>query len=202
MQQTIKNKADEGQKAISKRLGEVIKLGIDVHLKKYVVVRQIDGAMPQPAQTFTPEKFLEWVSKQLGLAGEVHSCYEAGPFGYVLHRKLTELGIKNVVVRPQNWDEMGKGVKTDKTDALALVQRLDMYVRGNRRALAVVYVPSLEEELDRSETRQREQLRKKRQEIEAQGRTMLLHYGYAVKGRWWMTKRWEQLSRELPEALT
>ncbi len=121
-----------------------IKLGIDVHADSYRVVRQIDGATPQPAQKFTPERFLEWAFKQLTLAEKVYSCYEAGPFGYGLHRKLKDLGIENVVVRPQNWDELGKGVKTDKTDALALVQRLDRYVSGNTKAFAVVSAPTLD----------------------------------------------------------
>src|SRR4026207_265374 len=89
-----------------------IKLGIDVHADSYRVVRQIDHATPQPAQKFTPKDFLVWAAKQLELAEEVYSCYEAGPFGYGLHRALEKLGIKNVVVRPQNWDELSKGVKT------------------------------------------------------------------------------------------
>src|SRR5271156_6339295 len=90
-----------------------IKLGIDVHADSYRVVRQIDNATPQPAQKFTPEGFLVWVAKQIALAQEVHSCYEAGPFGYSLHRQLLEMGARNVVVRPQNWDELGRKVKTD-----------------------------------------------------------------------------------------
>ena len=86
---------------------KLIKLGIDVHADSYRVVRQIDNATPQPAQKFTPAGFLVWVAKQLALAEEVHSCYEAGPFGYSLHRQLLEMGVQNVVVRPQNWDELG-----------------------------------------------------------------------------------------------
>ena len=39
---------------------QVIKLGIDVHLDRYVVVRQIDGGAPQPPQRFSPSQFLEW----------------------------------------------------------------------------------------------------------------------------------------------
>src|SRR5215471_1254429 len=96
-----------------------IKLGIDVHADSYRVVRQLASASPQPAQKLTPTEFLRFAHKQLALAQEVHSCYEAGPFGYVLHRALLKMGIHNVVVRPQNWDELGRGVKTDRTDALA-----------------------------------------------------------------------------------
>ncbi|HVU99789.1 MAG TPA: hypothetical protein VHH88_00410, partial [Verrucomicrobiae bacterium] len=100
----------------------------------------MDHATPQPAQKFTPKEFLAWAKKQLTLAETVHSCYEACPFGYGLHRALTAMGIQNVVVRPQDWDELHKGVKTGKTDALALVLRLDRYVQGNVKALAVICV--------------------------------------------------------------
>jgi hypothetical protein len=96
---------------------QVIKLGIDVHLDRYVVVRQIDGGAPQPPQRFSPTQFLEWAKKQTALARQVYCCYEAGPFGYRLHRKLKDLGITNYVIRPRDWDEYGKKVKTDKRDA-------------------------------------------------------------------------------------
>jgi hypothetical protein len=56
---------------------QAIKLGIDVHLDRYVVVRQLDGGVPQPAQRFSPAQFLEWVQKQLAQADQVYSCYEA-----------------------------------------------------------------------------------------------------------------------------
>lgn len=167
-----------------------IKLGIDVHADSYRVVRQVDEATPQPAQKFTPQGFLVWVQKQLAQAEAVYSCYEAGPFGYGLHRALSALGIRNVVVRPQNWDELGRGVKTDKTDALALVQRLDRYVRGNRKALAVIRVPTEGEEAVRAQSRQREQLRQHRQRLEAQGRSLLLYQGQRVRGRWWSARVW------------
>jgi len=178
-----------------------IKLGIDVHADSYRVVRQVDNATPQPAQKFTPEAFLLWVKKQLALAEEVHSCYEAGPLGYGLHRQLHAMGIHNLVIRPQNWDELGRGVKTDKTDALALVQRLDRYVQGNNKALAVVRVPTPEQELARSQSRQREQLMSHRLRLEAQGRSLLLFNSVRVKGRWWQDRQWEQLQGQLKKEL-
>ena len=178
-----------------------IKLGLDVHADSYRVVRQIDDATPQPAQKFTPTGFLVWVQKQLDQAEEVHTCYEAGPFGYGLHRALLQMGIHNVVVRPQNWDELGRGVKTDKTDALALVQRLDRYVQGNRHALAIVHVPTPEQELARAQSRQREQLLSHRLRLEAQGRSLLLFNGVRIKGRWWQNQLWNPLSARLPAAL-
>jgi transposase len=175
---------------------------VDVHADSYRVVRQIDSSTPQPAQKMTPEKFLEFAARQLALAHEVHSCYEAGPFGYSLHRKLVALGICNVVVRPQNWDELHKGVKTDKTDALALVQRLDRYVQGNRRALAVITVPTPQAEQARAQSRHREQLQKDRQVHEAQGRSLLLYQGRRVSGPWWKERAWESLQATLPAWLS
>jgi len=174
------------------RSHRVIKLGIDVHLDRYVVVRQIDGGAPQPPQRFSPGAFLEWAKKQTELADQVYSCYEAGPFGYSLHRKLTELKIINYVVRPRDWDEYGQKVKTDKRDAKQLVLNLDRYVAGNKEAFCVVRVPSPAEEQARSRSRQRESLQKEKQRLAAQGRSDALYYGARLEGEWWVEARWKE----------
>ena len=96
---------------------ESIKLGIDAHAKWYYVVRQLDGATPQPLQKMDFEGLLHFVARQKRMAREVHTCYEAGAFGYHLHHQLTTLGVTNYVVQPQDWDERGKGVKNDRIDA-------------------------------------------------------------------------------------
>jgi len=170
-----------------------IKLGVDVHLDRYVVVRQIDGGAPQPPQRFSPAQFLEWAKKQTDLAEQVYSCYEAGPFGYSLHRKLAALGITNYVVRPRDWDEYGKQVKTDKRDAQALVLHLDRYVAGNRDAFCVVRVPTEAQEQARSRSRQRESLQKEKLRLAAQGRSDALYYGYRLEGEWWVQGIWQEL---------
>ncbi|MDB6030269.1 MAG: Transposase family protein [Verrucomicrobiales bacterium] len=178
-----------------------IKLGIDVHADSYRVVRQIDNATPQPAQKFTPKDFLLWAKKQLEQAEAVYSCYEAGPMGYSLHRALEAMGIHNVVVRPVDLDELHKGVKTDNTDARALVLRLDRYVQGNRNALAIVKVPTPAQELARSQSRQREQLLSHCLRLEAQGRSLLLFNGVRLKGRWWQPAQWNRLEVQLAAPL-
>lgn len=200
MKNTNTNTHSKNQSQIAPK-AKTIKLGIDVHADSYRVVRQVDHATPQPAQKFSPQQFLEWVKKQLELAESVHSCYEAGPFGYGLHRQLEAMGVHNIVIRPQDWDELHKGVKTDKTDALALVQRLSRYVDGNLKELAVVRVPTPEQELARSQSRQREQLMSHRLRLEAQGRSLLLYYGVRFKGRWWQDRKWERLKTQLGEEL-
>ena len=179
----------------------LIKLGVDVHWKQYVVVRQIDGQSPQPPQKFSPEGFIAWVAKQVKQADEVHCCYEAGPFGFVLHRQLEELGVKNLVVRPRNWDEYGKKVKTDRRDASALVSCLDRYLAGNREALTVIRVPTKQEEQSRSATRQRAQLQAERERLTAQGLSAARYYGHDLPPEWWRAKKFAALREELPEFL-
>ena len=173
---------------------QAIKLGIDVHLERYVVVRQLDGGAPQPAQHFSPAEFLQWVKKQTELAHQVYSCYEAGPFGYGLHRKLAALGVTNYVVRPRDWDEYGKKVKTDKRDAKELVLNLDRYLSGNTDAFCVVRVPSETEEQARSRSRQREALQKEKQRLAAQGRSHALYYDAPLEGAWWTEALWKELA--------
>lgn len=175
-----------------------IKLGVDVHADRMVVVRLIDHGAPEPAQRFLPGAFLDWVQKQLEIADAVHSCYEAGPFGYHLHRQLVVLGVQNLVTQPVCLDERHTGVNNDKTDARELALRLDRRVEGNPKALAVVRVPTPAEEQRRIESRQREQLRREVHRVAAQGRSLLLSQGHRPKGCWWNGKRWQALQNFLP----
>jgi transposase len=194
------NSEVRADQAASKKLPS-IKLGLDVHADTIVVVRILEHSAPQPAQKFTPGKFLEWVKTQLTLAQTVHSCYEAGPFGYCLHRQLVALGVQNVVVQPVCLDEHRKGVNNDKTDARELALRLDRFVAGNPKAMATVRVPTPQEEQRRIESRQREQLKREVHRVAAQGRSLLLTQGYREKKAWWVAGRWQRLSSELPEWL-
>ncbi len=178
---------------------ETIKLGIDAHAKWYYVGRQVDGATPQPVQKMSLEGLLRFVAKQQRLAREVFTCYEAGPFGYHLHRQLTGMGVTNYVVQPQIWDERSKGVKTDRLDALALCQRLDRFVRGNRKAFSIVRVPTEAEERERAFSRQRQQLMRERQRLQAMGRSLLSSHGIHVTGRWWKGATWKQVREEAPD---
>ena len=177
---------------------KMIKLGLDVHLDRYVVVRIIDGGTPQPPQRFAPVECMLWIAKQLSLAEQVVTCYEAGPFGYSLHRKLQKMGVTNYVVRPRDWDEYHKKVKTDKRDAKELVLHLDRYVNGNHDAFCVVRVPSPEQEQQRSISRQRESFQREKQRLAAQGRSHALYYGEHIQGEWWREELWKTSAVQLP----
>ncbi len=162
-----------------------IKLGIDVHQDFYVVVEQVDGSNPKPPQRFQKEAFLRWAARLKREGGEVHAVYEACGFGFSLQRKLSALSINCHVVCPQKLDEQNRRVKTDGLDAKALCLKLDRFVQGNRDALAIVRVPSEEEEQARAIHRQREQLVKARKQLEAQGRSLMVNHGLEPVQNWW-----------------
>src|SRR5881394_2301534 len=162
-----------------------IKLGIDVHQDFYVVVEQVEGGNPKPPQRFDKQAFLHWASKVKQSGAEVHAVYEACGFGFSLQRNLTALGIKCNVVCTQKLDERNKRVKTDGLDAKALCLKLDRFVQGNRDALALVRVPTEEEERSRAIHRQREQLVGARKRLEAQGRSLMVNHGVEPVKSWW-----------------
>ena len=170
-----------------------IKLGIDVHQDFYVVVKQLGGSNPKPAQRFKKEVFLLWAAKLKRQGSEVYAVYEACGFGFGLQRKLTSLGIHCYVICPQKLDERNKRVKTDGLDAKALCLKLDRFVQGNRDALALVRIPTEEEEQLRAIHRQREQLVKARKRLEAQGRSFLLNQGMEAVSNWWKQRTFAAL---------
>jgi transposase len=152
----------------------LLKLALDVHLRQHVVAMQYDGSSPKPPQRFTPPGLLAWVQKQIAQGWQIVSCYEAGPFGYGLHRQLTAVGVTNYVIRPRNWDDEHKRVKTDHSDALAMLTTLDRFVAGNPHALAVVRVPTEAQERQRSESRLRQSLKRDLKLIAQRGRGLAM----------------------------
>jgi transposase len=177
----------------------VIKLGLDIHASLIVVVRQVDDQASQPPQRFSEEAFIGFVHRQLAAAESVHSCYEAGPFGYVLHRRLTALGVHNLVVRPRDWSTYGERVKTDARDAGALCSSLDRYLAGNRGALSVVWVPSEAEEAARGVSRQRQSLVRDRVRFTLRGKGIARLRGVVLPPEWWRERTFARL--DLPADL-
>ena len=197
----VTSDANIRQSAVVTPLALVIKLGIDVHAKDYVVVRQVDEAVSQPAQRFNLEGLLGFARRQVAVAQSVHSCYEAGPFGYVLHRQLSALGVHNLVVRPRDWSTYGERVKTDQRDASALCSCLDRHLAGNQGALAVVRVPSEAEEQARAIARQRQSLVRERVRLTLQGKSAALLRGHQLRGEWWRVSTLSKLAPDLPPEL-
>src|SRR6476659_1191756 len=177
----------------------VIKIGLDVHARVYVAVAQYDQLLPKAARRFSPREFVLWVEGLLRAGHSVQVVYEACGFGFGLYRQLRAAGASCYVIAPRKRDEQSTGVKTDPRDATTLCQRLSRYCDGNTRELAVIRVPSEEEEQARHVSRQRQQLVHHLQKLEAQGRALLINHALPSPAHWWKQQTWNRLSKLLPE---
>jgi transposase len=198
----------------------IVKLGLDIHSKVYVVAAQHDHAALRPPRRFAPPKLVPWVKTLLALGHTVHVVYEACGFGFGLCRALLAAGAHCHVIAPRKLDEQRTGVKTDARDAATLCQRLSRFIDGNTKELAVIRVPTEEEEklrhIDvvlrrhplgwlaaslsrfRSVHRQRESLVRARTKIQAQGRGLLVSHSMPAPPHWWRAQTWSRLGRLLP----
>jgi hypothetical protein len=68
------------------------------------------------------------------------------------------MGVKNLVVVPKAMGQGGKKQKTDRRDSAELCDPLDRYLRGQRKALSVVGVPSVEQDEKRALIRYHRQI--------------------------------------------
>ena len=169
--------------------GSIIKIGLDVHQNFHVAVAQYDHGSLRPPRRFAPAEFVPWVESLLRAGHTVHVVYEACGLGFDLHRRLLAAGAHSLVIAPQALDEAGTGIKNDPRDARALCLRLGRYLDGNRHALAVLRVPGEEEERARAVHRQRQQLVRHRNKLQAQGRALVVNAGLpAPLTHWWRAR--------------
>jgi transposase len=164
-----------------------------------VVAAQYDHTTPKPARRFAPADFLPWVERLLAEGHKVFVVYEACGFGFGLYRALRKAGAGCFVITPRKLDEQGKRVKTDALDAGTLCQRLSRYVEGNTKELAVIRVPTEEEEKLRHIHRQREALVRARTKMQAQGRGLLVTHSLPTAPHWWRPQTWNRLTKLLPQ---
>ena len=194
------NPANQKSAASAKEIVK-IKFGLDVHANQITVCRQIGDRTPQPPLKMTHEQALKFIKDSGGPGIELHTCYEAGPFGYHLHRTLEGMGVINIVVTPERLDPRCKRVKTDKRDARTLTMRLDSYTKGNATVFSTVRVPTPEQEMDRLVSRQRWSRSKEKQRCLKRARSLLLTYGIRVPDEWWEPESWDAIQKHLPAPL-
>ena len=127
-------------------------------------------------------------------AQQCTQCMKRAALALGCKESSTHWGIACYVVCPQKLDEQNKRVKTDGLDARALCLKLDRFVQGNRAALAMVRVPTEQEEQCRALHRQREQLVKVRKVLEAQGRSLMVNHGIEPVKNWWKPHNFAALS--------
>jgi transposase len=105
-------------------------LGLDVHKNSIVVATALaDGSEAQiygkwGGSNLSAERGLRKVLKKFGVdKNEISIVYEAGPTGFVLARRLLQLGYHCIIVGPSEVPEKsGKRVKTDRIDASKLAR--------------------------------------------------------------------------------
>ena len=109
---------------------------------------------------------IELARNKFGLSAhaELYSCYEAGRDGFWIHRWLIHNKINNHVIDSASIEvsRKSKKAKTDKIDVIKMVEQLVRYIRGDKKALTTVVVPSEEAEDNRQLHRERERLKKER----------------------------------------
>ena len=130
---------------------------------------------------------IELAKQKLRLATDcgIVSCYEAGRDGFWIHRGLEAEGIKNFVVDSASLEvnRRQRRAKTDRIDVQGLLRLLKRYCQGDRKALSVVRVPTLEQEDGRRLHRERERLLKERGGHSARIKSLLVAHGIRLEIR-------------------
>ncbi len=122
---------------------------------------------------------LKKLAKELGVAfKDLKVCYEAGPTGFVLARRLIQLGVDCIICSPSKSERKpGDLIKTDKRDAIKLAKEF-----RNGDLTAVRIPPSLDEavrDVCRARTDAVDDLKRSKQRL----KSFLLRNGYNYKGK-------------------
>ena len=127
-------------------------VGLDVHAETIALaVVEPDGEIRSLGMIPNRPEAVRKLVRRLGPSNRLRVCYEAGPTGYVLYWRLTELGVHCDVVAPTLVPvKPGDRVKTDRRDA----EKLACLYRSGE--LTAVWVPDREHEALRDLVRARE----------------------------------------------
>lgn len=170
--------------------GEVVYIGIDQGLNKWVYAIRWGGALRQTFAGPSEIEHLHALVKRFA-DHEVRIVHEACGFGYGISRwaqDYKEQVVRVTVVPPSTIEQRpGRRVKTDRIDARKLALKLE---QGDLKS---VWVPSVEQELARQIGRTQQQVAKERRRAQTQVRSMLKAHGYKapVEAKSWSGyERW------------
>jgi transposase len=155
-------------------------VGLDVH-KESIVVATAAGGLRSEVREYgriaNTSTALDRLLRKLGGDGiTLRFCYEAGPCGYGIHRRLSGQGQECVVVAPSLIPKRaGDRIKTDRRDAASLAK---LHRAGE---LTAVWVPDAAHEAMRDLVRARldavHALRRARQQLSGFLLRQGCHYG-------------------------
>ena len=119
-------------KKVSRSTTPTLYIGLDVHRSSIsIAYATADGSKPvfhgkTGGSNLCAERALATLRKKLGATKEeMRICYEAGPTGFVLVRRLVKLGYGCIVIAPSKIPtKSGDKVKTDKKDSTKLARLL------------------------------------------------------------------------------
>jgi transposase len=162
-------------------------VGLDVHADTIVVAVAEEGRdEPQILTTIAHDwRELHAVLKRLQQNGKfiLMVCYEAGPTGYVMYRKMQSAGFDCQAIAPSLIPKKsGEKVKTDRRDACALAK----YLRSGD--LTKVWVPDEACEALRDLSRAREAANAAELNARQQLGKFLLRHGRRYAGNAWSSK--------------
>src|SRR6266480_1607698 len=122
----------------------------------------------------------------------LHACYEAGPCGFGLARRLRQLGVQCEVVAPSMTPtRSGDRIKTDKRDARKLARLL------RAGELTPVYIPEPTDEAIRDLCRARSDAVDDRRRSRHRLKGFLLRHGYRYQGKSSWSAAHQRYLREL-----
>jgi transposase len=174
-------------------------LGLDVHQEWILTAVAQEGRRGDVRDTGAIRTDLHAVEKWVGRLRKVHgkevllrACYEAGPCGFGIARRLKQLGVECEVVAPSMTPtRTGDRVKTDKRDARKLARLL------RAGELTPIYIPEPTDEAMRDLCRARSDAVDDRRRSRQRLKGFLLRHGYRYEGRSAWTEAHLRYLREL-----
>ena len=160
-------------------------LGLDVHKNSIVVATALaDGSDPQSygkwcGSNLSAERGLLKIRQKYQVEkSEISIVYEAGPTGFVLARRLQQLGYHCIIVGPSEVpSKAGDKVKTDKRDARKLAR---LHRAGE---LTAIHIPESKDEAVRDLCRARTDASQALARAKQQLGMFMLRSGYRYDGK-------------------
>jgi transposase len=173
-------------------------LGLDVHKDSITIAIAMGGRTGEVRVYGTISNDLQALEKALRKIRQANGgarlevCYEAGPCGFGIARRLAQLKVACTVVAPSMIPKRsGDRVKTDKRDARKLAQLLKAGL------LTAVYIPEATDEAMRDLCRARTDAVDDRRRSRHRLKGFLLRHGYRYQGKSAWSAAHERYLREL-----